>query len=70
MKPKPYGAQNINFSEFERSSLISLATSELSKFENWMSVIMEISSFSKHRFPGINEGVFGSIQTDALIVQA
>ena len=58
MKLKPYEAQNTRFLEYERSSLISSATSELSKFENGTSVIMEIPSFSGHRCPGINEGVF------------
>ena len=59
MKPKPYEAQNTRFLEYEKSSLISSATSELLKFENRTSVIMEIPSFSGHCCPGINEGVFG-----------
>ena len=59
MKPKPYEAQNTKFSEYERSLLISYATFELSKFENRTEVIIEISIFSRHRRPGINEGVFG-----------
>ena len=59
MKPKPYEAQNTKFSEYERSLLISYATFELSKFENRTEVIIEISRFSRHRRPGINEGVFG-----------
>ena len=59
MKPKPYGAQNTKFLEYERSSLIPLTSSELLKFENRTSVIIEISRFSGHRCPGINEGVFG-----------
>ena len=59
MKPMPYGAQNIKFLEYERSSLIPLTSSELLKFENRTSVIIEISRFSGHRCPGINEGVFG-----------
>ena len=29
-----------------------------SKFENRIDVIIEISRFSRHRRPGINEGVF------------
>ena len=58
MKPKPYEAQNTKFSEYERSSLIYLTTFELLKFENQTSVIIEISRFSGHRCPGINEGVF------------
>ena len=58
MKPKPYGAQNTKFLEYERSSLIPLTSSELLKFENRTSVIIEISRFSGHRCPGINEGVF------------
>ena len=58
MKPKPYEAQNIKFSEYEKSSLISSVTSELLKFENRTSVISKISRFSVHRRPGINEGVF------------
>ena len=64
MKPKTYEAQNTlstKFSEYERRSLISLTTSELLKFENWTSVKIEISRFSGHSCPGINEGVFGSI---------
>ena len=62
MKPMPYGAQNIKFLEYERSSLIPLTSSELLKFENRTSVIIEISRFSGHRCPGINEGVFGTIE--------
>ena len=62
MKPKPHGAQNSKFLEYERSSLIPLTSSELLKFENRTSVIIEISRFSGHRCPGINEGVFGSSQ--------
>ena len=62
MKPKPYGAQNTKFLEYERSSLIPLTSSELLKFENRTSVIIEISRFSGHRCPGINEGVFGLTQ--------
>ena len=58
MKPKPYEAQNTKFSEYERSLLISYATFELLKFENWTEVIIKISRFSRHRRPGINEGVF------------
>ena len=58
MKTKPYGAQNTKFLEYERSSLIPLTSSELLKFENRTSVIIEISRFSGHRCPGINEGVF------------
>ena len=45
MKTKPYEAQNTKFSEYERSSLISSATSEILKFENRTSVIIEISRF-------------------------
>ena len=60
MKPKPYGAQNTKFLEYERSSLIPLTSSELLKFENRTSVIIEISRFSGHRCPGINEGVFAT----------
>ena len=51
MKPKPYGAQNTKFLEYERSSLIPLTSSELLKFENRTSVIIEISRFSGHRCP-------------------
>ena len=58
MKPKPYEAQNTKFSEYERSLLISYATLELLKFENRTEVIIEISRFSRHRRPGINEVVF------------
>ena len=58
MRPKPYGAQNTKFLEYETSSLIPLTSSELLKFENRTSVIIEISRFSGHRCPGINEGVF------------
>ena len=58
MKPKAYEAQNTNFSEHERSSLISSATSEILKFENRTSVIIKISRFSGHRCPGINVEVF------------
>ena len=60
MIPKPYEAQNTKFSEYERSLLISYATFELSKFENRTEVIIEISRFSRHCRPGINEGVFGT----------
>ena len=59
MKPRPYEAQITKFSEYERSLLISYVTSELLKFENRTEVIIEISRFSRHRCPGINEGVFG-----------
>ena len=62
MKPKPYEAQNTKFSEYERSLLISYATFELLKFENRTEVIIEISRFSRHRRPGINEGVFACLQ--------
>ena len=58
MTPKPYEAQNTNFFEYERS--LSHATFELLKFENRTEVIIEISRFSRHRRPGINEGVFDS----------
>ena len=61
MKPKPYEAQNTKFSDYERSLLISSASSEIQKFENRTFVIIEISRFSGHRCPlcpGINEGVF------------
>ena len=61
MKPKPHGAQNTKFLEYERSSLIPLTSSELLKFENRTSVIIEISRFLGHCCPGINEGVFGAI---------
>ena len=61
MKPKPYEAQNTKFSEYERSLLISYATFELSKFENRTEVIIEISRFSRHRRPGINEGVLNFV---------
>ena len=56
MKPKPYEAEKTKFLEKENSSLISLANSELLKFEQWTSVIIEISRFSGHNCPG-NEGV-------------
>ena len=62
MKPKPYEAQNTKFSEYERSFMISCATFELLEFGNWTEVIIEYSRFSRqtrHRRPGINEGVFG-----------
>ena len=59
MKPKPYEAQNTKFSEYERSLLISYVTLELLKFQNRAEVIIEISRFSRHRRPGVNEGVFG-----------
>ena len=62
IKSKPYDAQNTKFSEDERRSLISEATSELLKFENGTSVINEISKFKVHRCPGINEGIFGCRQ--------
>ena len=66
MKTKPCGAQNTKFLEYERSSLIPLTSSELLKFENRTSVIIEISRFSGHRCPSINEGVFGfSVQIDS-----
>ena len=58
MKPKPYEARNTKFSEYQRSSLISSATSEMQKFEILTSVMIEVSRFSGHRCPGINEGVF------------
>ena len=58
MKPKPYEAQNSKFSEYERSLLISHATFELLKLENWTEVIIKFSRFSRHRRPGVNEGVF------------
>ena len=61
MKPKPYEAQNTKFSEYQRSLLISYATFELLKFESRTDVIIEISRFLRHRRPGINEGVFGTI---------
>ena len=64
MKPKPYEAQNTKFSEYERSLLISSASSEIQKFENRTFVIIEISRFSGHRCPGINEGVFGRVYLD------
>ena len=67
MKPRPYEAQNTKFLEYERSSLISLTSSELLKFENQMSVITEISRFSGHRCPGINEGVFAKGKDDFYI---
>ena len=59
MKPKPYEAQNTKFSEYQRSLLISYATFELLKFENRNEVIVKFWRFSRHRRPGINEGVFG-----------
>ena len=66
MKPKPHEAQNTKFSEYERSSLISEATSELLEFENWTSVIIEFLRFWGHRCPGINEGVFDLAYTREL----
>ena len=61
MKPKPYEAQNIKFSEYQRILLISYATFELLKFESRTDVIIEISRFLRHGRPGINEGVFGCV---------
>ena len=60
MKPKPCEAQNTKFSENERSLLVSYAIFELLKFQNRTEVIIKISRFSRHRRPGINEGVFDS----------
>ena len=57
MKSKPYEAQNTKFSEYQRS--LSYATFELLKFENRTEVIIKILRFSRHRRPGISEGVFG-----------
>ena len=58
MKPQPCEAQNTKFSEYERSLLISYVTLELLKFQNRAEVIIEISRFSRHRGPGVNEGVY------------
>ena len=60
MKPKPCESQNTKFSENERSLLVSYAIVELLKFQNRTEVIIKISRFSRHRRPGVNEGVFGS----------
>ena len=62
MKPKPYQAKNTKFSEFERSLFISYATFELLKYENRTEMIIEILRFSRHRRPGIHEGVLASIK--------
>ena len=63
MKPKPYGTQNTKFLEYERSSLIPLTSSELLKFENRTSVIIEISRFSWQ----CNEGIFVQVMKAFLI---
>ena len=61
MKPKPYEAQNTKVSEYQRSLLISYATFDLLKFENRTKVIIKILRFLRHRRPGKNEGVFGTL---------
>ena len=55
--------KNTKFSEYQRSLSISYATFELLKFESRTDVIVKISRFLRHRRPGINEWVFGSIDT-------